>query len=344
MLMHKKILFGFFFVFLSLFCVSGVHAQQLTTSQCAAQKSTTTGAGGVCKLIVLAGDGCSGTEVRVGDCENGLLSSKYACCVVGGTAATGVNSGSKYIPLEKVPFITGTSFQEYVKGLYVLGLVLVVLSAVFMLVIGGFTYLTSAGNTSAISSAKHIIYGALFGLVLALVSYIILNTINPDLVNVNISTLQPLATRSTPSIGGGGLVSNYSGGGSVTVPPGTKGCYDCVTVTTIPCKSSSSCQLNRSFLAKLEAANAQLKDMTITEAWPPTVVHQSACHSNGTCADIRSNPTDVPNMVRYYKALSSAGLGGSFLEVGKGGSCTPYTTNAVPCIITKGTGYHFHVR
>ena len=159
MLMHKKILFGFFFVFLSLFFVTGVHAQQLTTSQCAAQKSTTTGAGGVCKLIVLAGDGCSGTEVRVGDCENGLLSSKYACCVVGGTAATGVNSGSKYIPLEKVPFITGTSFQEYVKGLYTLGLVLVVLSAVFMLVIGGFTYLTSAGNTSAISSAKHIIYG-----------------------------------------------------------------------------------------------------------------------------------------------------------------------------------------
>ncbi|MEK9173845.1 MAG: hypothetical protein AAB845_01105, partial [Patescibacteria group bacterium] len=62
------------------------------------------------------------------------------------------------------------------------------------------------------------------------------------------------------------------------------------------------------------------------------------------CADIRTSPTEVTKMVRYYNALKTAGLGTSFLEVGKGSSCTPYKTNGVPCIITQGTGVHFHVR
>ncbi len=212
--MNTKILFAFFFVFFSLFSVTGVHAQQMTTSQCAAQKSVTDGSGGTCRLILLAGDGCNGKEVRVGDCEDGALSSKHACCVVGGTAATGLNPGSKYIPLEKIPFIeSAVTFQDYVAGIYTVGLILIVLCAVFMLTIGGFTYLTSAGNTAAISSAKHIIYGSLIGLVLALVSYIILNTLNPDLVNVNISTLQPVATSTSP---GGGAAGGGGGGGSVT--------------------------------------------------------------------------------------------------------------------------------
>lgn len=302
-----------------------------------------TSRGGSCNTM---SEVCSSNQTSIGTCPGTVNDS--ACCqnsTLNGPGA--VNVGTNYTPLEYIPFLNGTTFQDYILGVYILGMVLVVLAAVFMLVIGGFQYLTSAGNTSALSSAKHTIEGALFGLALALVAYLILYVINPDLTKLNISTFQPLAPQAGGTTGGGGSTGGggaTGGPGSVQVPPGTKGCYDCTKVTSIPCKDSSSCQLNKTFLAKLEAANSQLKDITITEAWPPTVTHQSACHSNGTCADIRTSPSDVTNMSRYYAALKSAGLGTSFLEVGRGDSCVRYTTNGIPCIITKGTGVHFHVR
>jgi len=55
--------------------------------------------------------------------------------------------------------------------------------AVFaMLVWGGFTWLTSTGDPSKIASAKDRIYSAFLGLVLILASFLIMRTINPELV------------------------------------------------------------------------------------------------------------------------------------------------------------------
>jgi hypothetical protein len=65
--------------------------------------------------------------------------------------------------------------------------------------------------------------------------------------------------------------------------------------STIPVKqqacSASVCLANQSFLQKLQAfynqsALAQGITWQITEAYPPTVPHQNACHSLGTCVDI----------------------------------------------------------
>ncbi len=176
-----------------------------TSAECTTQ-------GGTCNTLSQT---CSSGSTSIGTCPGTVKDS--ACC-----STIGANIGTAYTPLENVPFINGTTFQAYVEGIYRLGLVLIILSSVFMLVIGGFTYLTSAGNTAAISSAKHIITGALIGLVLALVSYIILNTINPDLVNVNVSTLQPVTTGGTVGSGGpgggGGTVGGGTGGGGSCTP------------------------------------------------------------------------------------------------------------------------------
>lgn len=55
--------------------------------------------------------------------------------------------------------------------------------AVFaMLVWGGFTWLTSTGDPSKIADARDRIYSAFLGLVIILASYLIMKTINPDLV------------------------------------------------------------------------------------------------------------------------------------------------------------------
>jgi len=70
---------------------------------------------------------------------------------------------------------------EYVRYLYLLGLVLIGAAALFALVYGGFIYMTSDLITSK-EEAKKWMLGAITGLSLGFLSYLILFTINPDLV------------------------------------------------------------------------------------------------------------------------------------------------------------------
>ncbi len=71
---------------------------------------------------------------------------------------------------------------EYVRYLYLFGLGLVGLAGFAALVFGGFWYMLSDTLTSK-EKAKDILRGAISGLILALAAYLILYTINPDLVS-----------------------------------------------------------------------------------------------------------------------------------------------------------------
>jgi len=61
-------------------------------------------------------------------------------------------------------------------------------------VFGGFRYLTAAGNAAALADAKDTIWSALYGLLLALCTWIIVSTINPDLFYLK----QPGTTANPP--------------------------------------------------------------------------------------------------------------------------------------------------
>jgi len=71
----------------------------------------------------------------------------------------------------------------YISYIYVLSLSLVCIAALGALVCGGFMYMLS-GTVTSKDEAKKYIWGAISGLVLALAAYLILNTINPDLVSL----------------------------------------------------------------------------------------------------------------------------------------------------------------
>lgn len=87
--------------------------------------------------------------------------------------------------------------------------------ALGVLIFGGIKYITSAGNPSGQGDAKKWIQDAILGLLLLLGSYLILNTINPDLVNINeppdaaapglpqVSEAQYLNCLNVPSLGPG---------------------------------------------------------------------------------------------------------------------------------------------
>ena len=78
---------------------------------------------------------------------------------------------------------TPVSLTDYIRYVYLFGLGLVGIAALGALVYGGFTYMLSGTITSQ-DEAKKYIWGAISGLVLALAAYLILNTINPDLVSL----------------------------------------------------------------------------------------------------------------------------------------------------------------
>lgn len=91
----------------------------------------------------------------------------------------------------------GTSkLGEYLNLMINLFIGLCAVTAVVMIVIGGIEYSTSE-LVSNKEAAKERIQGAILGLMLALCSWLILNTINPDLLNTEID------------IGGATLLSDY---------------------------------------------------------------------------------------------------------------------------------------
>ncbi len=101
-------------------------------------------------------------------------------------------------------------FVTYAKQLFAFLLSAAAILAVLMIVIGGIQYLASAGNTSIISDAKSRMYSAVVGLLLAVAAWLVLYTINPDLVNLRLVV---------PKINLPGPTAGPLGGPPVLPPP-----------------------------------------------------------------------------------------------------------------------------
>lgn len=94
------------------------------------------------------------------------------------------------IPIPVSPLEQGVSnaggavsdVSQYIGRIYNFAIGIVGLIAAVMMIIGGFQYLTSAGDAGKIGAAKKRITDAIIGLVLMLGSYALLNTINPALL------------------------------------------------------------------------------------------------------------------------------------------------------------------
>ena len=80
-------------------------------------------------------------------------------------------------------FLPATSdFGELISNIYVFGMGLVAISALVVLVAAGVWYMSAGDNAGRAGEAKKWMGNAIFGLVLALLSWLILYTINPDFV------------------------------------------------------------------------------------------------------------------------------------------------------------------
>lgn len=84
--------------------------------------------------------------------------------------------------LEFIGITPGLSVAQLVGKLYTFGLTVVALSAFVMFVVAGIEYLIAGDNQSRTTSAKRRMGNALWGIGIAFGSYLILYTINPDIL------------------------------------------------------------------------------------------------------------------------------------------------------------------
>ncbi len=77
--------------------------------------------------------------------------------------------------------------EYYIGSIYKIALWMVGISALLMISIGAFMYITSAGNNASMQTAKEVIADAIIGLILAFLAWLILYIINPSLVMININ-------------------------------------------------------------------------------------------------------------------------------------------------------------
>ncbi len=118
-----------------------------------------------------------------------------------------------------------TWIGDYISAIFSYGVGLAAVLAVIMIMVGGFLWLTSGGSPDRVGKAKEFISSALLGLVLALLSFVILYTVNPRLVALESIGVSKVGGGSTTASTGGAAA--WTGGGStaglpdgVTIKPG----------------------------------------------------------------------------------------------------------------------------
>lgn len=262
---------------------------------------------------------------------------------VAGTAfAQDGTNPQDYLLVKDLPFVKDvTSLSGYLSAIFKLGIGIAVTAAIFMIVLGGIRYMFS--DVPGIKfNAKADITNALWGLVLVLASWLILNTINPQLVEFRfIQTLEDAAN---------GVVAPTTPNNT---PTGS--CENCAplprTNPPIPITAScgSSCELNVGLIGKIESLNRTLVERKIgwriTEAYPPLDVHRKgSCHDTGSCFDANvQSATDV-NIVVFQDAASSVGLRAVYEVKSNDEAVRLRSVGVNPVLFNPGASApHFHV-
>jgi hypothetical protein len=95
-----------------------------------------------------------------------------------GTSKTAPNEAGR-----EVTTMYSTLLPRYIKAIYNYGIGIAAFLALAMIVAGGIIWLTSAGASEKISTAKSMISSSIIGLVLLLGTYTLLQIVNPALLN-----------------------------------------------------------------------------------------------------------------------------------------------------------------
>lgn len=133
------------------------------------------------------------SDISTAPCNTGTGDEQWGRCLPGGVTKTEISFGGQD---------RFSNIGEFIILMYKYLLTVASIVAVVMIIIAGMQWVTSGGNSEAISSAKKRISGAIIGLFIAYMSYFILNTINPAMVNLRLPQVwltRPIALFQPPA-------------------------------------------------------------------------------------------------------------------------------------------------
>ncbi len=93
---------------------------------------------------------------------------------------------------------------QCINQLYKFAIILACVLGVLFIVVAGYVYMSAEGNSESIDKAKSILESTITALVILFAGYLLLSTINPDLVQFHGNTLQPVNITGPSGTGGGG--------------------------------------------------------------------------------------------------------------------------------------------
>ncbi len=100
--------------------------------------------------------------------------------------------------------VNNTDLFDCVNQLYKYALIISSITAVFMIIIAGYMYIFSGGNTGKVSTAKSFITTSLLGITVLLAGFLLLKQINPNLLVLKNLTPQQIGQKNWATLGNGG--------------------------------------------------------------------------------------------------------------------------------------------
>lgn len=126
---------------------------------------------------------------------------------------------------EEVDVSSENSFGNYVKSIFTIVIGFAIMAAIIVIIAAGFQYMTSTSQ-GGVSQAKKSISNAILGLVLALASVLILQTINPNLIGLHaVDTVTTSGSMFETDFDGEPIDVTPPGGGEECEPDDSD-CYE----------------------------------------------------------------------------------------------------------------------
>lgn len=190
---------------------------------------------------------------------------------------------------------------------------------VLAILIGGFFWMTSAGNPERIKKGKNILTSSIVGIFIAFGGWLIVDTIIKTFADTDrafVGAWNEIKECPAPIVTAPPVVKPPVTG----TPPTQNKCKDCANLS-VPAKPGScsksgegqTCQVNTVLNDRLVALNQKIINdgklgyWHVTESWPPTQTHQDPCHQGGTCVDgnllgsAKGNAKDIKYFVETAK-------------------------------------------
>lgn len=219
--------------------------------------------------------------------------------------ASTTTAGSIYTPLAPLPGMTPDTtkdFPSYVNFIIKLVIGLCGALAVLMIVVGGIQYM---GNESIFgqTEAKKQIFNAIAGLLIALGAWVLLNTINPDLLKLDMNVRSVSVVIETETV----PWSIYQVGDNTSACPGG---YVNVQTGGTMVNPINVCNTIADNLTKLLAA-AKLAGINLAGSGSRSITYQQSLRVKNNCPDPKTPPSActpnqvaVPGMSNHEKGLA----------------------------------------